>query len=202
MGIPTIRPHLLQSLICCLTRRPLRKVASCDRSLIRGGPLYIVSFLLLVHKSSMVNFIVFFPTPMLNQDFTPAVESPLIIIKILNSIFHKFVVAVFITFVTFVVFAGRCVLLSPKLATATALVSSRLYRNIALKDILTLHLVQNYLLRVVTRSPRFSHSVPLLKSLHMLPDMYTYLSSTFIQVTSIFTFTAHSCKTANTASIV
>ena len=106
---------------------------------------------------------------MLNQDFAPAVESPLIIIQILDSIFHKFVVAAFITFVTFVVFAGICVLLSPKLATATALVSSRLYRNIALNNILTLHRVQNCLSRVVTRSPRFSHSVPLLKSLHRLP---------------------------------
>ena len=36
------------------------------------------------------------------------------------------------------------------------------------KDILKLPCVQNYLASVVTRSPRFSHSVPLLKYLHLL----------------------------------
>ena len=61
---------------------------------------------------------------------------------------------------------------------ATALVSSRLdycnslYYNIALKDILILQRVQNCLARVVTRSPRFSLSAPLLKSLHWLPVRY------------------------------
>ena len=60
----------------------------------------------------------------------------------------------------------------------TALVSSRLdycnslYHNIALKDILKLQHVQNCLARVVTRSPRFSHSIPLLKSLHWLLFQY------------------------------
>ena len=54
---------------------------------------------------------------------------------------------------------------------ATALVSSRLdycnslLHNIAIKDIIKLQHVQNCLATVVTRSPRFSHSVPLLKSL-------------------------------------
>ena len=43
------------------------------------------------------------------------------------------------------------------------------YHNIALKDILKLQCVQNCLARVITRSPRFSHSVPLGKSLHWLP---------------------------------
>ena len=39
----------------------------------------------------------------------------------------------------------------------------------ASKDILKLQCVQNGLVMVVTRSTRFSHSVPLLKSLHWLP---------------------------------
>jgi len=58
---------------------------------------------------------------------------------------------------------------------ATALITSRLdycnslLYNIASKDILKLHCVQNYLARFVTRSPRCSHSVPLLKSLHCVP---------------------------------
>ena len=61
---------------------------------------------------------------------------------------------------------------------ATALVSSRLdycnslYRNIAFKGILILQCVQNCLTRVITRFPRFSHSVPLLRSLHWLPVRY------------------------------
>ena len=46
------------------------------------------------------------------------------------------------------------------------------YINNNLKYILKLQLVQNYLARVVTRSPCFSHSVPLLKSLHWLPVQY------------------------------
>jgi len=58
---------------------------------------------------------------------------------------------------------------------ATALITSRLdycnslLYNIASKDILELQGVRNCLPRVVTRSPRFSHSVPLLKSPHWLP---------------------------------
>ena len=58
---------------------------------------------------------------------------------------------------------------------ATALVSSRLdycnslYHNIALKDISKLQHVQHCLARVVTLSPHFSHSAPLLKSLNWLP---------------------------------
>ena len=58
---------------------------------------------------------------------------------------------------------------------ATALVSSRLYycnslyHNIALKDILKFQSVQNCLARVVTQSPRFSHSLSLLKSLPLAP---------------------------------
>ena len=56
----------------------------------------------------------FFQTPTLSHNL----ESPSIIIFILDCIFHKLVVAAFIMFVTFVVFAG--------ITIATALVSSRL----------------------------------------------------------------------------
>ena len=61
---------------------------------------------------------------------------------------------------------------------ATALVTSRLdycnslFHNIAIKDITKLQRVQNCLARVVTRSPRFTPSKPLLKSLHWLPVQY------------------------------
>ena len=87
--------------------------------------------------------------------------------------FHKLVVAAFITFVIFDVFASMS--FSVTKTIATALVSSRhdyynsLYHNIALKYILKFQCVQNCLARVVTQSPRFSHTVPLLKSLHWLP---------------------------------
>ena len=40
------------------------------------------------------------------------------VILILDSIFHKLVVAAFITFVTFVVFAGICILLAVDLTIA------------------------------------------------------------------------------------
>ena len=84
---------------------------------------------------------------------------------------------VFTISVIFAVFAGLYHF--PLLKTiATALVSSRLdycnslLYNIANKAIAKLQRVQNCLARVVTRSPRFSPSVPLLKSLHWLPLHY------------------------------
>ncbi len=58
---------------------------------------------------------------------------------------------------------------------ASALVTSRLdYCNsllhgIAEKDIMKLQRIQNRLARVVTKSPRFTRSIPLLRSLHWLP---------------------------------
>ena len=62
--------------------------------------------------------------------------------------------------------------LSVAKTNAAALITSRLnyynshLYNIISKDILQLQCVQIYLARVVTRSPRFSHSIPLLNSLH------------------------------------
>ena len=56
-----------------------------------------------------------------------------------------------------------------------ALVSSKLYycnslfHNISEKDITRLQRVQNCLARVVTKAPRFSRSIPILKRLHWLP---------------------------------
>ena len=72
----------------------------------------------------------------------------------------------------------RFLSLSVAKTIATALVSSRLdycnslLYNTANKDIARLQRVQNCLARVVTRSLRFSSSVPLLKSLHWLPVHY------------------------------
>ena len=71
----------------------------------------------------------------------------------------------------------RYMSLSVAKTIATPLVSSRfdycnsILHNIAIKDITKLR-VQNCLARVVTRSPRFSRSVPLIKSLHWLPVRY------------------------------
>ena len=58
---------------------------------------------------------------------------------------------------------------------AVALVSSKLdycnslFHNMPEKDIARLQRVQNCLARVVTKAPRFSRSVPILKRLHWLP---------------------------------
>ena len=80
----------------------------------------------------------------------------------------------------------RFISLSAAKTIATALVSSRLdYCNCLLYNTAKLQRVQNCLAKVVTRSPRFSLSVPLLKSLHWLPvhywiifNFFTILSST------------------------
>ena len=64
---------------------------------------------------------------------------------------------------------------------ATALVSSRLdYYNpflygIADIDLTKLHRVQNQLARLVTKSPTFTRSTPLLRSLHWLPVRFRIL---------------------------
>ena len=54
-----VRPHLLQSLIFCMAWRPLRKVASCDRILIRGEPLYIVSYSKLCIRNNIIIIIIY-----------------------------------------------------------------------------------------------------------------------------------------------
>jgi len=77
-------------------------------------------------------------------------------------------------FVTFAIFITIFLFLIAK-TIATTFITSRLdYCNsllysIASKDILKLQRVQNCLAMVVIWSPRFSHSVKLLKSLHWLP---------------------------------
>ena len=72
----------------------------------------------------------------------------------------------------------RFISLSVAKTIATALLTSilgycnSLLSNTANKDIARLQRVQNCLARVVTGTPRFSRSVPLLKSLHWLPVHY------------------------------
>ncbi|KAK2184500.1 hypothetical protein NP493_262g00020 [Ridgeia piscesae] len=102
---------------------------------------------------------------------------------------------------------------------ATALVSSRLdYRNALLyniilqtnQDVAKRQRVQNCLARVVTRSPRFSRSLRLLKSLHWLPVHYrfifkictiAYQALSCIYTTSISKFNANSSKKFQTATL-
>ena len=63
---------------------------------------------------------------------------------------------------------------------AVALVSSKLdycnslFHNMPEKDIARLQRVQNCLARVVTKAPRFSRSVPILKRLHWLPVKFRF----------------------------
>ena len=58
-------------------------------------------------------------------------------------------------------------------------VCNSLYRDFALKDILKLQRAQYCLARVITRSHRFSHLAPLLKSLHWLPARYRIIFKSF-----------------------
>ena len=84
----------------------------------------------------------------------------MIIITILDSIFHKLVVAAFIIFVAFVVFAGRCILLSPQLLQVLLLA---VYLIIAILFIIILSQGHLETSTCATLSLRFFHSVPLLK---------------------------------------
>ena len=72
----------------------------------------------------------------------------------------------------------RCLTAAVTKAIATSLVSSKLdycnyiLYNIPNREINKVQSVQNYLARVVTRSPRFCSVTPLLKSLHRLPVQF------------------------------
>ena len=69
----------------------------------------------------------------------------------------------------------RCLTSEVSKTIATALVSSKLDHwngllyNVTDRELNRLQGVQNYLARVVTRSPRFSRTTPLLRSLNWLP---------------------------------
>ena len=71
-------------------------------------------FFIIVNKKKRGKLDSFFPTFFwLSQNFTPAVSARNLGVTfdnnfILDSIFYKLVVATCITFVTFVVFAGKC----------------------------------------------------------------------------------------------
>jgi len=93
----------------------------------------------------------------------------------------------------------RCYIsLSVAKTIATTLITSwldycnSLLYNIASKDILKLYCILNCLGRIVTQSLRFSHSVPLLKSLHWLPvqSLYYCLSNSFFWTAFISIFHA------------
>ena len=142
-------------------------------------------FLIIVAQKQRGKLDSFFPTPMLSQNFTPAVSARnLGVIFDNNYNFGQHIsqncrccfcrirdLRCIRRYMTFAV---------PK-AIAAALVSSRLdycnsiYYNIALKDILKFQRVHNCLARVVTRSPRFSQSLPLLKALDWLPVQYRFI---------------------------
>ena len=68
---------------------------------------------------------------------------------------------------------------------ALALVSRKLdycnslFHNMPEKDIARLQLVRNCLARVVTKAPRFSRSVPIVKRLHWLPVKFSFHFNNF-----------------------
>ena len=107
----------------------------------------------------------------------------------------------------------RLLSLSVAKTNATALVSSRLdycnslLYNTANMDIAKLQRVQNCLARIDTRSPRFSRSVPLLKSLNWLPVhhriIFTICTIAYqgLYTTSISKFNANSSNKFQTATL-
>ena len=121
----------------------------------------------------------FFPTHVLNQSITPAASDLHLGVTFDENFIFKHISKTCRCFKkNHIRRIRRFVSLSVAKTIATALVSSRLdycnslIYNFANKDIATLQRVQNCLARIVTRSPRFFRSVPLLKSLHWLPVHY------------------------------
>ena len=110
----------------------------------------------------------FFPTPMLSQNFTPAVPAWNLGVTCNNKKNFRQHISQTCHCCFYDICDLRCIRLymssSVAKTIATALVSNILdycnfrFHNIALKDILKLQHVQHCLLRVVTQSPCFSHS--------------------------------------------
>ena len=136
----------------------------------------------MVHRSSLTKFNVFPPTPILDQNCTLAASARNLGMTF-DFNFRKHIFQMCRCY--FYHIRGlrricRYLPLSVAKTVATALFSNRLrychslYHNIALKDIMKLQAqrMQNCLSRVVTKSPRFSHSVPLLKSIHWQPILH------------------------------
>ena len=135
-------------------------------------------FLIIGTQKNRCKLDCFFPTPMLSQNFTPAISARNLGVTFDNN----FNLRQHITQTCHCCFyrihdlcrIRRYMSFAVAKTIATALVSSRpdycnsLYHNIALKDILKLQRVQYCLARVITRSRRFSHSAPLLESWHWL----------------------------------
>ena len=121
----------------------------------------------------------FFPTPILDQNFTSTASAWNLGITFGNNFNFRQHISQLCRCCFYHIRELRRICrylpLSVAKTIATSFVSSRLdycnslYHNIALKDVMKLQRVQNCLSRVVTKSPNFSHSVPLLKSLHWLP---------------------------------
>ena len=125
---------------------------------------------------------VFFSTSMLSQNFTPAVSARNFGLTFNNNKNCRQYISqtcrCCFCHIRDLHCIRRYIYFTVAKTIATALVSSRLDycnsldHNIALNYTLKLQRVQNCLARAVTRSPRFSHSVPLFKSLHWLPVRY------------------------------
>ena len=129
--------------------------------------------------------LVFSPTCILSQNITPAVSAKNFGVTFdKNFNFRQHISQTcrcFFYHIRDIRRIRRYISLSVAKTIATALVSSRLdycnslLHNIAIKDITKLQRVQNCLARVITRYPRFSRLVPLLKSLHWLPVRYSII---------------------------
>ena len=120
----------------------------------------------------------FFPTPILNHSITPShsvrnlgvtFDSDFNFRKHISLTYHCCFYRI-----RDLRYIRHYISLSVAKAIATAFTDSKLdycsflLYNIASKDIAKLHCVHNYSAKIVTQSHRFSHSGPLLKSLHCL----------------------------------
>ena len=136
-------------------------------------------FLLIGHKSQRNKFSELFPTTLLDNSTMPSDSAKnLGVLFDQDMSFSKYVTQTCRScyyHIRNLKMIRKHLSLSDSITIGNALVTSKLdYCNslltgIAQKDLNKLQRVQNCLARVITKSPRFTSSAPLLKSLHWLP---------------------------------
>ena len=146
---------------------------------IKGSKLKLnlskTEFFLIGTKLQREKFLNNFPCLLLGQDTNPSTSARNLGVLFDNSLnFRKHISQhirhASIISVTCVEFEKVCPYILPsKLQWHSSVVSNSLFHNMPEKDIARLQRVQNCLARVVTKAPRFSRSVPILKRLHWLP---------------------------------
>ena len=139
-------------------------------------------FLLIGVKVQREKFSSLFPTQLLEEEVIPAPSARNLGIVFDNALNFKNHISLTCRACYYHIRDMRRIrgFLTPSVAKtiATSLIGSRLdycnslFYNITERELTKLQGVQNCLARVVTKSPRFCHITPLLKSLHWLPIRY------------------------------